>query len=76
MDIFDEVDMESSQMHHQPSIRTQSSKLQDATAGTSYRPLKALRCKMDEVPLGADSGEIRNSSRARTYKLNDANEDL
>ncbi len=57
MDIFDEVDLESSQMDDQPPLRMLPSKIQDPAAGANNRTLKVLRCKMDEVPLGADSGE-------------------
>jgi hypothetical protein len=53
MDIFDEVDMESSHLDHHPLPPSHN---QDAV-----RQSKAIRCKVDEVPLGADSGETLNS---------------
>ena len=57
MDIFDEVDMESSHLDQHSLLQVPPSHNQDAT-----RQPKAIRCKVDEVPLGADSGETRNSS--------------
>ena len=58
MDIFDEVDMESSHIDDQLLAYTLPLKPQDATAAGSRQP-KAIRRKVDEVPLGAESGETR-----------------
>ena len=57
MDIFDEVDMESSHLDQHSLLQVPPSHNQDA-----IRQPKAIRCKVDEVPLGADSGETHNSS--------------
>jgi hypothetical protein len=60
MDIFDEVDMESSHIDDQLLAYTLPLKPQDATAAGSRQP-KAIRRKVDEGPLGAESGETRTS---------------
>jgi hypothetical protein len=52
--------MESSFIDDRPSIRIPPSNIQDATAGAYSRQPKVTRCKMDEVPLGADSGKNGN----------------
>lgn len=48
--------MESSYIDNRPSIRISPSNIEDAAAGTYSKHPKVTRCKMDEVPLGADSG--------------------
>ena len=58
MDIFDEVDLESSQMDEQLLAFSLPLKTQNATPAGTRQP-KAIRRKVDEVPLGADSGETR-----------------
>ena len=58
MDIFDEVDLESSQMDEQLLAFSLPLKTQNATPAGLRQP-KAIRRKVDEVPLGADSGETR-----------------
>ena len=76
MDIFDEVDLESSQIDDEPTFRMLPSKIQDPTVDANSRNLKVLRCKMDEVPLGADSGETRQSECTFCTKmLHHANSD-
>lgn len=57
MDIFDEVDMESSRVDDKSSEYILSSQAQDTNI--SVRRPKAIISHLDEVPLGADSGEYR-----------------
>jgi hypothetical protein len=57
MDIFDEVDMESSRVDDKSSEYILSSQAQDTNI--SVRRSKAIISHLDEVPLGADSGEYR-----------------
>jgi hypothetical protein len=57
MDIFDEVEMESSTVDDQPTEHMLPSKGQTASLhGLRKKPVK-IRRHIDEFPLGADSGE-------------------
>jgi hypothetical protein len=55
MDIFDEVEMESSKLDDHSRDHIMSAKAQDAEIG--IRRLKSMRSAVDEVPIGADCGE-------------------
>ncbi len=61
--------MESSFIDNRPSIRIPPSNIQDSTAGTYSKHPTVTRCKMDEVPLGADSGKNGNCFSSRSLVL-------
>ena len=63
MDIFDEVDMESSRTDDQLGERIPPSRIQDASTGLRYP--KVIRSHEDEVPHGADCGESRSCLEPR-----------
>ena len=70
MDIFDEVDMESSRTDDQLGERIPPSRIQDASTGLRYP--KVIRSHEDEVPHGADCGESRSCLEPRLSFCNNS----
>ncbi len=70
MDIFDEVDMESSRTDDQLGERIPPSRIQDSSTGLRYP--KVIRTHEDEVPHGADCGESRSCLEPRPTFYNNS----